>query len=80
MGPKKKAAKGKDDEEDTSTRDLLYMYRKNCKELEVPSCKIFESKVNEVLEEDAHLPEILINEKVGELGMRSLANALMKTK
>jgi hypothetical protein len=79
MGPKKKAG-GKDDEEDTSTRDLLYIYRKNCKELEIPSCKMFESKINEVLEEDGHLPEILINDKIGELGMRALASALMKTK
>ncbi len=78
MGPKKKP--GKDEEEDTSTRDLLNMYRKNCKELEIPTCKMFEIKMSEVLEEDNHLPEVLISEKVGELGVRALANALIKTK
>lgn len=77
MGPKKK---GKDEEEDTSTKDLLTYYKKNCKELEVPVCKFFEAKLNEVLEEDSHLPEILINEKIGEFGARALANALIKTK
>lgn len=79
MGPKKKA-KGKDDEEDTSTRDLLTYYKKNCKEFETPICKLLETKILEVLDEDLHLPEILINEKIGEFGARALANALMKTK
>ncbi len=79
MGTKRKT-KGKDEEEDTSTKDLLTYYKKYCKELEIPICKIFETKVNEVLEEDAHLPEILINEKIGEFGGRALANALKATK
>jgi hypothetical protein len=78
MGPKKKG--GKDDEEDTSTQDLLTIYKKNCKELEIPFCKLLESKINEVLDEGGHLPEILINEKIGEFGARAVASALMKTK
>jgi hypothetical protein len=77
MGPKKKPGDG---EEDFSTRDLLNLYRKNCKELEVPICKILESKLVEVVGEDANLPEILINEKIGEFGARALSNALIKTK
>jgi hypothetical protein len=79
MSPKAKP-KGGTDEEDTSTREMLMMYKKNCKELEVPICKMFELKVNEVLEEDGHLNEVLISEKVGELGVRALANALIKSK
>lgn len=79
MGPKKKKG-GKDEEEDTSTKDLLTFYKKSCKELEIPFSKPLEIKINEVLDEDDHLPEILINEKIGETGARALSNALMKTK
>lgn len=79
MGPKKKGGK-KDEEEDTSTQDLLTFYKKNCKEFEVPICKLLEARINEVLDEGDHLPEILINEKIGEFGARALANALIKTK
>jgi len=78
MGPKKKA--GKDQEEDTSTRDLLSLYKKFCKELEIPICKIFETKLLEVLDDEVHLPEMLINEKIGEFGARAIFNALMRTK
>ncbi len=78
MGPKKKA--GKDQEEDTSTKDLLNIYRKSCKEFEIPVSKVFETKLLDILDQEAHLPEILINEKIGEFGARALVNALMKTK
>ena len=78
MGPKKKT--GKDQEDDTSTRDLLSIYKKSCKELEIPICKIFETKLLEVLDDEGHLPEILINEKIGEFGARAIFNALMRTK
>jgi hypothetical protein len=77
MGPKKK---GKDEEEDTSTKDLLTYYKKNCKEYEISVCKILEGKILEVLDEDTHLPEILVNEKLGEFGARALSNALIRTK
>jgi hypothetical protein len=78
MGPKKKA--GKDQEEDTSTKDLLNIYKKSCKEFDIPVCKLLETKLLEALEEETHLPEILINEKIGEFGTRAIANALTKTK
>lgn len=79
MAPKKKT-KGKDEEEDTSTKDLLTYYKKFSKELEVPISKALEAKINEMLDEDIHLPEILINERIGEFGARALANALKSTK
>lgn len=79
MGPKKQKGKGQE-EEDTSTKDLLTFYRKFSKELEVPICKPFEIKLNELLDEDQHLQEILITEKIGEFGARALANALKNTK
>jgi hypothetical protein len=78
MGPKKKS--GKDQEEDTSTYDLLTIYRKSCKELETPVCKVFEEKLLLAIDEEVHLPEILVNEKIEEFGARAIVNALMKTK
>lgn len=79
MGPKKKGGK-KDEEEDTSTKDLLTYYKRNCKELEIPVCKLLENKLNERLDEELHLPELLINEKIGDFGARAISNALVKTK
>ncbi len=79
MAPKKKQA-GKDEEEDLTTKELLNLYKKFCKELEVMPCKPLEININDKLSEDLHLNEILISEKVGELGMRALSTALIKTK
>jgi hypothetical protein len=77
MGPKKKTGEG---DEDTSTQELLNHYRKCCKELEVPICKLIDTKINEAKDEDTHVPEILVNEKLGEFGARALSNALMRAK
>ncbi len=79
MAPKKKSGKGPE-EEDFTTKELLNLYKKACKELEIPISKILESKLNEVLSEDQNLPEILVNEKIGEFGARALCTALTKTK
>jgi hypothetical protein len=79
MASKKTKGK-KDEEEDTSTKDLQTYYRKYSKEFEVPVCKILDTKLTEMLDEGSHLPEILINEKIGEFGARALANALKNTK
>lgn len=80
MGPKKgKKGKG-DEEEDTSTENLKTFYMKMSKELEAPMSQTLIAKLNDALEEDEHLHEILINEKIGEFGARALSNALMKTK
>jgi hypothetical protein len=78
MGPKNK--NGKDQEEDNSTRDLQSIYRKTCKELETPICKLFDTKLTELVSEDVHMPEILINEKIGEFGARAIVTGLMRTK
>jgi hypothetical protein len=77
MGPKKGG--GKDEQEDNSTKDLLNIYRKQVKENEVMISKVLESKLLEVYDE-SHLPEALINEKVGELGIKAFTTALMKVK
>jgi hypothetical protein len=79
MGPKKKPGK-QGEEEDLSTKHLLFFYKKFCKELEIAPSKDFISKVNEKLDEDLHMPEILLNEKIGEFGAKALADALKKTK
>jgi DUF1009 family protein len=63
MGPKKKT--GKDQEEDTSTRDLLTIYRKICKELEIPVCKVFENKLIEVNDEEIQGEYTYGLEKIG---------------
>lgn len=80
MGPKKPNKGKNQEEEDTSTKDLLTYYKRNCKELEIPTCKILEAKINECLDANDVLPEILLNEKVGEHGARAIANALKSTK
>jgi hypothetical protein len=78
MGPKK--AGGKDEQEDNSTKDLLNIYRKQVKENEVIISKVLESKLIEACDNESHLPEALINEKVGELGIKAFTTALMKVK
>jgi hypothetical protein len=78
MGPKKGG--GKEEEEDNSTKDLLTIYRKQVKENEVMISKVLEGKLLEANENETNLPEALINEKVGELGIKAFTTALMKVK
>jgi hypothetical protein len=81
MGGKKKEKKAKEvDVDDNSTKDFLTYYKRNCKELEIQTFKNLENKVNELIEENGHLSEILINEKIGEFGARALFNALKAVK
>ncbi len=81
-GKKKQAAKGDTaDEEDTSTKEFLTHYKKNCSVMETPTYKPLEKKINEILDEgEIKLPEILINEKIGEAGARAIANSLKSSK
>jgi hypothetical protein len=55
-------------------------YKRNCKELEISVFKPFEIKMTEILDEDDDLPELLINDKIGEHGARALFNAFKSTK
>jgi hypothetical protein len=81
MGPKKSGGGAKaGDEEDVSTKNLLNIYKKTCKELEIPHSKQIENKILAQLEEDLHLPELLITDKIGEMGAKAIATALKKTK
>lgn len=83
MGGKKKEKKAKTkqiDEDDNSTKDLLTYYKKYCKELEIQPFKNLENKLTELVEENGHLSEILINEKIGEFGARALFNAMKAIK
>lgn len=81
MGPKKKGGGAKaGEEEDLSTKNLLAIYKKTCKELEIPHSKALEDKINLRLDEDLHLPELLITEKIGEMGAKAITTALKKTK
>ena len=80
-GKKEKKAKTKQiDEDDDSTKDLLTYYKKYCKELEIQPFKKLEERLNELIEENGHLSEILINEKIGEFGARALFNAMRAIK
>jgi hypothetical protein len=79
MGPKKKPTK-QGEEEDLSTKQLLSYYKKFCKELEILPSKELVKSLNEKVAEDLHMPEMLINEKIGEFGAKALADALKKTK
>lgn len=79
MGPKKQKAKGKDEEEDTSTVDLLAIYKKLCRQNDVTYSKAIERQINERLEEDTHLQELLIDEKIGEESMIQFSKALKLT-
>lgn len=78
MGPKKGG--GKVEEEDSSTSELLSIYKKQIKENEAIISKVLELKLLDVLENGGHLGEALINEKVGELGIKSFTTGLMKVK
>lgn len=82
MGKKKekKDKKKQVDEDDNSTKDLLVYYKKFCKELEIQPFKNLETKLTELIEENGHLSEILVNEKIGEFGARALFNALKACK
>jgi hypothetical protein len=81
MGPKKSGGGAKaGEEEDLSTRNLLNIYKKTCKELEIPCSKSLETKIADQIFEDLHLPELLITEKIGEMGAKAIATALKKTK
>lgn len=80
MGPKKQAKKGaKDEEEDTSTLDLLTLYKKYCKHAGIPHSKSLEKNINEKIDEGLDLPELLIDEKIGEDGAIELCRALKTT-
>ena len=79
MGPKKQVAK-QGEEEDNSTKDFLTYYKRYCKELEIQPFKPLETKINEYIDEGRHLNEILINEKIGEIGARAFFNALKAVK
>jgi hypothetical protein len=80
MGPKQKAkGKGKDEEDDTSTVDLLAIYKKQCRQHEIPYSKVIENQINSKLEEDTHLQELLIDDKIGEEGMIQFSKALKLT-
>lgn len=79
MGPKKQKAKGKDEEEDTSTVDLLTIYKRLCRQNEIPHSKVIEKQINDKLEEDSHLQELLIDEKIGEESMIQFSKALKLT-
>ena len=76
MGAKKKP-NAKDAVEDTSTKEFLREYKKSCVQFETPSFKPLEKKLVEVMEEgDSKLPEILVNERIGENGAKAIANGL----
>lgn len=81
-GKKKEAGKGgAEEEEDLTTKELLQHYKKNCSLMETQVFKPLEKKINELLDEgEVKLPEILINEKIGEAGARALGNALKSSK
>jgi hypothetical protein len=79
-GGDKKKKDAKVDEDDTSTKDFLTYYKRHCKDLEVQPFKKLEDKVTELIEENGHLSEILINEKIGEFGAKALFSALKAVK
>ena len=76
MGPKKQSKGKGDEEEDTSTADLLIYYKRFCKQQQIPICKSIENQINAKLEEDMDLPELLIDEKLNEDGAIELCRAL----
>ncbi len=80
MGGKKKTS-SKDQVEDVSTKEFLREYKKSCVAFETPVYKPLEKKIVEVMEEgDNKLHEILINDRIGENGLKAIANALKLTK
>lgn len=77
MGPKKNQKSGKNpDEEDTSTEDLLFKYKKNCKLAGIPYSKNIENLINEKIDEGSDLNELVIHESIGEDGAIELCKAL----
>lgn len=84
MGAKKKSGKGSgkpgEEEEDTSTRDLFYSYRKLSNALEAPISKTLEKKFAECFEMEEDLKEILVTEKIGWNGARALADSMKNVK
>ena len=84
MGAKKKAAKGSgkpgEDEEDTSTRDLFYIYKKQSNLLEALISKTLDKKFQECFENEEDLKEILVTEKISWNGARALADSMKLVK
>ncbi len=85
MGPKKnkgKVGKGKKtaEQDDHSTKELLTLYKKSCKELEFPIYKPLDLSIQTRLEEGGHLNQILINEQFGPQGIKTITKALKATK
>jgi len=81
MGAKKKAAAKGEVEEDLSTKEFQKEYVKSCTLFETPLFKPLYKKLQEVFEEgDGKLPEILINERIGENGAKAIANSLKLAK
>jgi len=81
MGAKKKDKKKKPDEEDLSTKELLTLYKKGCKESEIPIYKPLEQKISLQLTENSHVNQILINEpNFGSNGVKAIFKAFKATK
>jgi len=87
MGPKKQGGKGgkggkgkKPEEEDNSTKEFLLLYKKSCREIEIPIYKPLEAKVNKNIEEGVHLNEILIIDQFEPKSLKSITKALKATK
>ena len=80
MGAKKNDKKGAV-EEDHSTKELSTIYKKTCKELEIPINKPLNLKITELLVDNAHLNQILINDiNFGTIGVKALFKSLLATK
>ena len=74
---KKGKGKGKSKEKvDNPTANFLPAYEKACKENGVTPSKSLVTKVEQIMNEGEDLNEILVNEKLGELGARALAITL----
>lgn len=86
MGAKKKGkgkgkGKGKEEEEeDLSTKHLIQLYRKFSLAKEAPISKVLEKKILDCIDNEEHLKEILITEKIGPKGGSALGAALKETK
>jgi len=84
MSKKKKGGMGKGkggEDEDTSTWDLLVLYRKNCNKNGITTLKQLENKFDQVFEEgDGILEELHVWEEAGPVGIRSFCEALRDIK
>ena len=84
MGAKKKGkgkGKGKQEvEEDHSTKNLLQLYKKYSLTKEAPLSKVFEKKIQECIDNEEHIKEILVTEKIGSKGGSALGSALKEVK